>query len=194
MSALAGKGPSDTYHHVGCLKEPSPWLHFLRVIFPDTTAACDRFLFCHRAQHIEMFCNGPRDKETASGYTVATISGLSLRRIKIMNAHGISKHETSTKNFKMYETSWISAEPRLTPNCFSSFSPLLAAEGKGIDKPGSPRSVTVKLWSCSFTVSRSVLSSRVQRACASATSSSLNTKIRLAEQGHQDLVRANNLL
>lgn len=74
------------------------------------------------------------------------------------------------------------------------FLPSFAAGRKGVDKPGSPRVVTVKLWSCSFTVSCSVLSSRVQRAWASATSSSLRTMIRSPEQGCQELTRANILL
>lgn len=63
-----------------------------------------------------------------------------------------------------------------------------------MDKLGSPQAVTVKLRSCCFTVSCSALSSREQRACASATSSSLKTMIRLPEQGDQDLTRANTLL
>lgn len=111
-----------------------------------------------------------------------------------MGTHGISKHEIITENFKLYETVMSLCRAKADTKSLSLLLASFATERKGAGQLGSPRVVTVKLRSCSFTVSCSVLSIRVQRARDSATSSSLKTRSRLPEQGHQDLTRANVLL
>lgn len=48
-----------------------------------------------------MLCNSPKDREGASGDTTATSSGLRLIRVKIVDAHGISKPEVIIRDLKM---------------------------------------------------------------------------------------------